>query len=370
MLLSKDGALHFTHGSERVQIEAWGPNALRVRATKFHTLPAENWALATTPPATSPAVSIHSDHGAISNGSITAIISSRGKIIIRNANGERLLEESTRLEDPKDTSRMADAREFKSLPGGDYHLTYRLVSIHGEEEIFCMDQYRQPFLDLRATDLAMGRRPRPTVPFMLSNLGYGMLWNNRAKGRAVRGDRTLSFEALSTKALDYWIVASDTPAQIVEAYADVTATTPTTPEFGLGFWQRKLRYHNHDDLVDMARDCRSTDLPLGVIVVDCFHCTPNSSLWMPWASPRLRLTDMDTGPGHGEWKFESDSMSWKDLGESAMRRLLLTWKESSPASASAPETRASSPLPFRKLEFDPSAPPSLHTQPLVKTEQP
>ena len=32
----------------------------------------------------------------------------------------------------------------------------------------------------------------------------------------------MSFEALSTKVLDYWVVAGDTPAQIVESYADAT----------------------------------------------------------------------------------------------------------------------------------------------------
>ncbi|KAK5239516.1 hypothetical protein LTR40_014454, partial [Exophiala xenobiotica] len=105
MLFSRGDALHFTYDSEHVQIEPWGPNALRVRATKEHTLPAENWALSITPPSSSPSISIHDDHAEITNGSITATVSSRGKIIIRNSKGQRILEEYQRnrvdVEDPK-----------------------------------------------------------------------------------------------------------------------------------------------------------------------------------------------------------------------------------------------------------------------------
>jgi alpha-D-xyloside xylohydrolase len=48
------------------------------------------------------------------------------------------------------------------------------------------------------------------------------LWNNPSIGNVVFGKNVMSFEALSTKVLDYWVVAGDTPAQIVESYADAT----------------------------------------------------------------------------------------------------------------------------------------------------
>ena len=56
-------------------------------------------------------------------------------------------------------------------------------------------------------------------------------------GRAVFGKNIMSFEAYSTKALDYWVVAGDTPAEIEEAYAAVAGKVPMMPEYGLGFWQ-------------------------------------------------------------------------------------------------------------------------------------
>lgn len=277
MLLSKDNVLHFTYDSELVQIESWGPNAFRIRATKFHTLPADQWALTETPPEATPSISVKEDHATITNGNITATISSKGKIIIKNAKGERLLEEYVRnrndVLDPKCSSLMVDGREFKPLLGGDYHLTYRLESIDPKEKLYGMGQYQQQYLDLKGLDLEMAQRnSQASVPFMLSSLGYGFLWNNPAVGRAVLGKNTMSFEALSTKALDYWIVCADTPAQIVEAYADVTGKVPMMPEYGLGFWQCKLRYQTQEELLDVAREYRKRNLPLDVIVVDFFHC--------------------------------------------------------------------------------------------------
>ncbi|EXJ72742.1 alpha-D-xyloside xylohydrolase [Cladophialophora psammophila CBS 110553] len=292
MLLSKDDALHYTYDSEHVQIEAWGPNALRVRATKFHTLPSENWALTVTPPKTNVSISMQDGHASINNGNICATVSSRGKIVIKNTKGELLLEEYQRnrsdVEDPKCSALMIEAREFKPLLGGDYHLTYRLESVDRNEKIYGMGQYQQPFLDLKGLDLEMAQRnSQASVPFMLSNLGYGMLWNNPAVGRAVLGKNTMSFEAYSTRVLDYWVVSCDTPAQIIETYADITGKVPMMPEYGLGFWQCKLRYQTQEELLNVAREYRRRNLPLDVIVVDFFH----------W-------------PKQGEWKF--DPTYWKD----------------------------------------------------------
>ncbi|EHY57822.1 Alpha-xylosidase [Exophiala dermatitidis] len=292
MLLSKDNQLHYTFDSEHVQIEAWGPNALRVRSTKFHTLPAENWALSVEPAATTPSISVKDNQATITNGNITATISSGGKIIIKNGKGERILEEFSRnrndVTDPKCSALMIEAREFKPILGGDYHLTYRLESINPKEKIYGMGQYQQPYLDLKGLDLEMAHRnSQASIPFMLSSLGYGLLWNNPAVGRAVLGKNTMSFEALSTKVLDYWIVASDSPSDIVEAYANVTGKVPMMPEYGLGFWQCKLRYQTQEELLGVAREYRKRNLPIDVIVVDFFH----------W-------------PKQGEWKF--DPTYWKD----------------------------------------------------------
>jgi alpha-D-xyloside xylohydrolase len=115
------------------------------------------------------------------------------------------------------------------------------------------------------------RNSQASVPFALSSLGYGFLWNNPAVGRAVLGKNVMSFEAYSTKELDYWVTAGETPREIVQAYAKATGYVPMMPEYGLGFWQCKLRYWNQEQVLEVAREYRRRELPIDLIVVDFFH---------------------------------------------------------------------------------------------------
>ena len=85
-----------------------------------------------------------------------------------------------------------------------------------------MGQYQQPNLNLKGSDLELAQRnSQASVPFAVSSLGYGFLWNNPAVGRVVFGSNITTWEAYSTKVMDYWITAGETPAKILESYTRV-----------------------------------------------------------------------------------------------------------------------------------------------------
>ena len=180
-----------------------------------------------------------------------------------------------------------EAREFKPLIGGNYRLTMRFVG-NRTEKIFGMGQYQQDFLDLQGAELELAHRnSQASVPFYISSLGYGFLWNNPAIGKVNFNRNIYSWEAESTKKLDYWITADDNPAQIEENYAAVSGTVPMMPEYGMGFWQCKLRYQTQEELLSVAREYKKRGIPLDVIVIDFFH----------W-------------PKQGDWRF--DPTYWPD----------------------------------------------------------
>lgn len=229
------GRLIYRYDSEQLWVEPWGDNAVRVRATKIHTMPADDWALLGKPKTSSQSVvSISSGKAQVQNGKITVTVSKAGKLVITNQKGEVLLEEYSRnrrdLVDPKCSALEIEAREFKPIPGGDYHLTMRFES-DPDEKLMGMGQYQQPRLNLKGQDIELAHRnSQASVPFALSSLGYGILINNPAIGRAVFGTNITSFEAYSTQMMDYWVVAGDEPKDIVEAYADATGKVPMMPE--------------------------------------------------------------------------------------------------------------------------------------------
>ncbi|KFY26307.1 hypothetical protein V493_04180 [Pseudogymnoascus sp. VKM F-4281 (FW-2241)] len=276
MLSQQDNRLVFHYDAEELWIEPWGENSLRVRATKQSSMPTESWALEVSPSSPKAKITVDDAEASIINGKIKATITKRGKLIVYNSKGEKLLEEYARnrldVRDPKCSAIEVEAREFKPIPGGDYHLTMRFESVDVNEKIFGMGQYQQPHLDLKGHDLELAHRnSQASVPFALSSLGYGFLWNNPGIGRAVLGKNIMSFEAYSTSILDYWVCAGDSPAEIVESYSGVTGTVPMMPEYGLGFWQCKLRYQTQEELLGVAREYKRRKLPIDLIVIDYFH---------------------------------------------------------------------------------------------------
>ncbi|KAH8722903.1 glycosyl hydrolases family 31-domain-containing protein [Phaeosphaeriaceae sp. PMI808] len=291
MLSSENNRILYAFDAEKLWIEPWGRNSVRIRATKMSSMPSENWALL-EPSDQTAEFSIDDNLATLINGRIKVTITKRGKISIWNTSGKLLLEEYARhrrdITDPKCSALEVEAREFKPNNGGDYHLTARFESLDQKEKIYGMGQYQQPYLDIKGSQLELAHRnSQASVPFAVSSRGYGFLWNNPAIGNAVFGKNIMSFEALSTKALDYWVVAGDTPAQIVEEYAEATGKVPMMPEYGLGFWQCKLRYQTQEELLKVAREYKRLKLPIDLIVVDFFH----------W-------------PMQGEWKF--DETYWPD----------------------------------------------------------
>ena len=307
----KDGALYYRYDAERVIVEPWGENSLRVRASKMPEMPQELWALEGNPKKTDSKVTIHEYSAEITNGKIRAVINNIGKLYFYNQKGELLLEEYVRNREDMfaDTtsSLEVEAREFKPIIGGDYELTMRFVS-NPKEKLYGMGQYQQDFLNIKGAELELAHRnSQASVPFALSSLGYGFLWNNPAIGRVSFNKNITTWQVQSTKKLDYWITAGDTPAEIEEAYADATGKVPMMPEYGLGFWQCKLRYQTQEELLEVAREYHRRGLKVDVIVADFFH----------W-------------PAEGDWKFDKDywpdpAAMVRELKEMGMELMVSIW---------------------------------------------
>lgn len=289
--VDQQGRLIRRFGGETLCVEAWGQSALRVRAVQYGcALEGREGALLDRPGGKAEIV-LQGDTASITNGRIRAEITRGGKLVFFNQKGELLLEEFARNRrdlQSKDCSALEiEGREFKGLTGGDYRLTARFEA-NPDEKLFGMGQYQQDCLDVKGCTLELAHRnSQASVPFVVSNRGYGFLWNNPAIGEVTFGKNLTVWKAWATKGLDYWITAGDTPAQVHASYMQAVGTPPEMPEYGLGFWQCKLRYLTQEELLRVAREYKRRGLPIDVIVVDFFH----------W-------------PLQGDWKFDPEY--WPD----------------------------------------------------------
>ena len=115
------------------------------------------------------------------------------------------------------------------------------------------------------------RNAEVSIPFMVSNRGYGFLWNSPAVGRVELANNGTRWVSDSARQIDYWVTAGDKPAEILSHYADATGHAPDLPSWASGFWQSKLRYRTQEELLAVAREYHRRGVPLAVIVSDFFH---------------------------------------------------------------------------------------------------
>jgi alpha-D-xyloside xylohydrolase len=307
--------LEVTVQHEVLRIEPWGADSLRVRAGQ-HTI-LEDVPGALLPPKPSPVtVTTEERVGRIVNGAITGIVeiteSDTGDVslvrFVRTDTGEELLAEQ------RAHFWWPGARLFASAGNGYARLEQRFAA-YADERVYGLGQHTHGRLDQKGMVLDLVQRnAEVSIPFLLSNRGYGFLWNVPALGRVELAENGTRWVADSARQLDYWITTAETPAGVVSRYADATGHAPMLPEWATGFWQSKLRYHTQDELLEVAREHHRRGLPMSVIVTDFFHWT--------------RL---------GDWRF--DPAEWPDpealtreLGELGIRLMVSIWPSVSPLS--------------------------------------
>lgn len=268
-----DGKLFCRWGGENLLLEAWGKNGLRVRACMMHEIEESNAALVCgyheNGIIESGMIEIGEDQASIVHGDIKAVLSLiGGQINIRfyNGGGKLLLQESE-----PGGALLKRSRNYRSLNGDSYRLKVSFQA-DPEEQIYGMGQYQQEQMDLKGCNLELAHRnSQASIPYYISSRGYGFFWNNPAVGEVHFGSNTTEWAAESTRQMDYWIVAGDTPAQLVEAYTDVTGRVPVMPEYGLGLWQSKLRYYSQEDVLRVAREYHRRKIPVDMMIIDYFH---------------------------------------------------------------------------------------------------
>ena len=322
--LKENNALIARHGGETLRIEAWGRDSLRVRAVMYNAWTGHDWALTEKPDEAVCEIKIGEEDfpvgdgtttkvacAEISNGRIRATVNFAGVISFFRDN-RLILREYYRFYGGtlSKCSRCLKIvnREWKGLIGaGDYQLTVRFDANEGEK-IYGMGQYQQPYLNLKGTMLELAQRnSQISVPFMVSSLGYGFLWNNPAVGRVTFASNQTEWIAQSTRQMDYWITAGDNPRTVLQQYTAVSGRAPMFPDSLMGLWQCKLRYRTQDEVLSVARRYQQEGIRIDQIVIDFFHWTVQ-----------------------GDWKF--DKTYWPDpkamineLHEMGIRVIVSVW---------------------------------------------
>jgi len=300
-LFIEDGAaLEARHRHERLRIEPWGKDSVRVRAAQFRLPTDAVGALDECPVEPSGSlVKIEGDRAVLVNGDVTVEVHvDRGDAypeplltFRRTSTGEELLGES------REHFWMPGARVFQGNRAGAYEIHEQFRAYEGER-IYGLGQRTHGRLNLKglALDLVQ-RNAEANIPFILSSRGYGLLWNMPGTGRAEFADNATRWTATQARGLDYWFSAAPSPAEVLSRYADATGHVPELPEWASGFWQCKLRYLDQEELLGVAREHHRRGLPMSVIVADYFHWSAMGDYRFDaaeWPDPQAMVDELAT----------------------------------------------------------------------------
>lgn len=161
--------------------------------------------------------------------------------------------------------------DFEHIDDNDYSLKAEFQAPENEK-LFGMGQYQNGRFDLKNSTLPLFQENKQvSIPYVISSRGYGFFWHNPSIGQAEFTNDKMIWTADCTEKLDFWVVAEDTPKDLVRAYSNVTGKAPVMPEYAMGFWQSRLRYWNQEQLLDVAREYKKRNIPLDIIVCDFYH---------------------------------------------------------------------------------------------------
>ena len=302
--INDNGALVCYHAGEILRIEPWGKNSLRIRATRQGKFTDNLWALTETPEKCEATVTIEKeDHwvgdGTIDQKDIATIVNGRIKAVVNFVgiitlyrDDKKFLREYYRFYDgtisKESRCLKIKNREWKGIIGGSEYSLALKFEANNDEKIFGMGQYQQEPMELKGCILELAQKnSQISVPFYVSNLLYGFLWNNPSVGKVTFGKNYYEWISRSLKDMDYWVTVADTPKELLKNYTDVTGRCEMFPENLMGLWQCKLRYRTQDEVLTVARQYQKEGIKIDQIVIDFFHWTLQ-----------------------GDWKF--DSKYWPD----------------------------------------------------------
>jgi len=296
----------FRKRDEIVVIEPWGKDILRFRSTPNGKLTEQNWNIIPQEE-TKCETWLEGKCAVIKNGSISAKIQDNGKVTYYK-NGVELLSEKSEF------AFESRFRYYRSV-GTDTFKATVYFNAYANEHFYGLGQDPNDCFDLKGTTSDLHHKnAKSSIPFVYSSRGYGFLWNNPSVGRCELANNRTLWEANCTKQVDYFIIAGETPKDIMKKYADLTGYAPKFPSFASGFWQSKLRYESQEDLLAVAREYKKRGIPLSAIVIDFFHWTEQ-----------------------GDWKF--DPTYWpnpkemtEELKEMGIQTVVSIWPTTNPKS--------------------------------------
>jgi alpha-D-xyloside xylohydrolase len=227
-------------------------------------------------PSTQPPVQTQVDIGKYFNGSVPD-----AHITLRTPEGKTLLEMtgwSQAVPNAKDGT--ADVERDRRPGDAEFYTVGATFAAPDDEHYYGLGQNHEGFLDHRGhavrcwNDYLATAAPSTCVPFLVTNKGYGLVWDNPSKTTIEPGfNEQTRWTSQVGDRVSFFVIAGETADEIYAGYRLLTGPTPMLPKAAYGYIQCKQRYTSQKEVLDVAQGYRDRHLPADVMVVDWFYYT-------------------------------------------------------------------------------------------------
>jgi alpha-D-xyloside xylohydrolase len=217
-------------------------------------------------------------------------------ITLRTPEGKKLLEMTGWSQSvPNHKDGTAEVAKDRRPTDPEFYVVGATFASPDDEHYYGLGQNHEGFLDHRGhpvrcwNDYTAPAAPSFCVPFLVTNKGYGLLWDNPSKTTIEAGfnERTKWTSEVGDR-VSFFVVAGDTADEIYAGYKLLTGPTHMLPKAAYGYIQCKQRYASQKELLDVAQGYRDRHLPADVLVVDWFYYTKMGQMDMDpkfWPDP-------------------------------------------------------------------------------------
>ena len=112
------------------------------------------------------------------------------------------------------------------------------------------------------------------VPFIVSDKGYGLLFEDHYQGATILPDSKngISYTSESPTPISYVYVGSEdgSMASVMQSYGEITGYHELPPYWALGYITSRYGYHSQQETEEVIEQLKRHDMPVSAVVLDLF----------------------------------------------------------------------------------------------------
>ena len=182
-----------------------------------------------------------------------------GEIAFYNAKGDILI---------KDTKTVLTPRDDEANKGK-YKVAQNFM-LDKDEAVYGLGQLRDTHMNQRGRKVEIwNHNTYISIPYITSEKGYGLYWDNAGKTLYEDSDNGTSFTSEVGTCADYYIMYKDgTQDGVIADIRNLTGQATMFPLWTMGYWQCRERYKTSDELASVLDKFRELEIPIDGIVQD------------------------------------------------------------------------------------------------------